>query len=283
MNILVLGYSFTGRYLAARVAGSFPGSLRVAEETFARLGALRFLSRDPEAVRGAGLLPFDPGESLRFGLVLDTVPVLVEEQPAYLDFVRPLMIDGDPPTYVHVSSTSVYPDRLGEPGRPSPLLPALDENSEVEQSNPRALKRLHLERAVRRHYPQACLLRSAGLYGPGRALPLMIQNGNLSRVAAENKLVSRIHVADLLRLAISLAQHPAPGPSVVNGVDCEPSPNAVTFDYLEKLLGITLDGPWRTTEPSGRSITSLYARALIGDYEFPTFREGFVDALRSSG
>ena len=72
--------------------------------------------------------------------------------------------------------------------------------------------------------------------------------------------------------------------NLVNAVDRRPSCNRETFEYLERLLGITVPGDWRNEAPKGRMVVSKYADGLLGGhYRFPTYREGFAACLAPAG
>ena len=273
MHVLVLGTSFTGRYLAEhagkphRILSGLPADT----VAFASVERVSFVGRDHARIGELGLRLYDPLEAASVDLILDTVPELVQGRPAFNDVVSEVL-EHSGACYVHVSSTSVYP------GVATGDAPFVDEGTPPDPATERAQGRLELEESIMRAYPDARLLRSAGLYGPRRALPLRFACGDFGRAAAGNRIVSRIHVADLNRLAISLA---APeSPRLVNGVDECPSDNRTTFLYLEELLSIHIPGNWRTQMPEGRAVRSTFASALLlGRFLFPSFREGFADVV----
>ena len=262
MHVLFLGTSFTGRYLAAQVADSSPA--------FEGVDRVSFVTRDPKRARNLGLHLYSPGDQGSVDLIVDTVPQLNEGRPAYCDLARGIL-DRTHAVYVLVSSTSVY---AAEPEEERAFV---DETSVPRGGSRRAIDRLALEETVRKEFPQARMLRSAGLYGPGRALPLSFARGDFERALSGNRVVSRIHVADLNRLALALAAPKTP--MIVNGVDELPSENRVTFEFLEDLLSIQIPGSWRQDPPVGRAVRSNHVRALLGELLFPSFREGFLDVV----
>ena len=291
MKILVLGASFTGEYLADH----FP-----EHEVW-------FVSRRAAELRAAGrrVIDFAPEDSTsataalanapRFVAIMDTVPAIADERPGadaaaildppYLALVTALrQIDPALP-FIHVSSTSVFatPDSAADGETPV----ALDETSATEPENDRGLRRLRLEQRVRALIPDACILRSTGIYGPGRSIAIQFRAGNFRRTGSGNQYVSRIHVHDLTRLflAMALLKRADPGDArlrLVHGVDERPTANREVFLFLERELGVTVPGNWRDAPASGRIIRSLYAKNLLGGrYRYPTYVEGFRACLES--
>ncbi|MBE7438020.1 MAG: hypothetical protein HS115_06140 [Spirochaetales bacterium] len=284
MRILVLGGSYTGRYLAAVHAekSAIKRALTVREDlrqAFDSISRVCLVTRSIDAYRSLGFDVLEPHEACRsqFDLVLDTVPQASAGSPAYAESIARLMAGKSAPVYVHISTTSVYP---ANPPALDEGVPCLNEDTPPMPDTDGARNRLQLERLILESYPQARILRSAGLYGPGRALPLMFQAKDFNRLLSGNGVVSRIHVADLLRLAIAMVG--ANTPSLVNAVDACPSANSKTFAYLEDLLGQTLPGSWRGDMPVGRAMESKYARKMLGDYLYPSYVEGFYDVLEQS-
>ncbi len=271
MRVLVLGASYTGRYLA-RYSGMQAGAARTdperqVVEELGRVREVSFLTRHTE-----GVLARDPIRLWEQGwpvdLILDTVPALVDGRPAYHATVQKALSESNA-RYVHVSTTSVYPEA-------SPA-GSVDERTPPHPATPGVALRLQLEEAIREAYPGARILRSTGIYGPGRALPLSFLRGDFRRAETGNRIVSRIHVADLVRLALAMSRPDAP--DLVNGVDEQPSENRATFSFLESLLGLQVPGAWDKGPPVGRAVRSLHARRLLGRYIYPTFREGFADVV----
>jgi nucleoside-diphosphate-sugar epimerase len=188
---------------------------------------------------------------------------------------------------VHVSSTSVFATAGQTTGAASdgPAVTSCDERTEARPDTDRGRLRLALERRVRERYPEACILRSAGIYGPGRSLAVQFRAGNFRRAASGNQYVSRIHVHDLVRLALVLIARCRAAPDdstirLVHAVDERPTANREVFAFLENELGLRVPGKWRDEPPRGRMIRSLYAADLLGRaYRYPTYVEGFRACL----
>ncbi|MEQ9365995.1 MAG: hypothetical protein RIF32_17260 [Leptospirales bacterium] len=214
-------------------------------------------------------------------------------EPPYHALVKDLLARDSSLPYVHVSSTSVLPgsDRgasraaAEESGdaRRAPL--EFDETTPVGPENSRGERRLRLERRIRELYPRAGILRSTGIYGPGRSIASQFQRGDFRRTNSGNVYVSRIHVHDLARLFLAMAaclrkNSDDPMARLVHAVDERPTANEEVFSFLERELSVDVPGDWRGGGPRGRIIRSLYARDLLGDrYRYPTYVEGFRACL----
>jgi len=184
LRILVLGASYTGRFLAA----NFPEHL------------VRFASRDSAKLASLNLIA-DSEDN--YDLILDTVPAIKSENGIalpYLDLCRrhPEAI------LVHISSTSVFAEKFTT-AHPADL-PVFDETAEASPQTNRGLLRLELEGAIRAHFPEAFVLRAGGIYGPGRCIAIQFQKKDFRRADSGNRVVSRIHVYDLCALALALAK-----------------------------------------------------------------------------
>ena len=260
MRVLCLGFSYTGRALSW-------------------LAPVYFLSRTPERVRSAGYRTFpekEPGPPI--DMILDCVPATGQDLP-YQSTVKRILLEFPHTRYVHISSTSVLPNGASED---SAATPVFDETTAPAPDEKRGGARLKLERdVVERYGSRASILRSGGIYGPGRSLIERFARADFSRSTTGNRIVSRIHVADLARLALKLGEARESLP-LVHGVDLRPSPNREVFVYLEQRLGIQIPGTWREDPLTGRRIVSLTAARLLGRYMYPDYRSGFEDCLRRS-
>ena len=273
-RIICLGGSYTGRYLALNFAGQT---------------AVTFLTRSPERLIAEGFCAIRPADVRAFGpldLILDTVPAVKREGEIHLPYRSALagvVKDGNHPTYVHLSTTAVYPP--GVEALREEDLPTCDEDTLPDPQTDRARDRLLLEAAIAGGYSGARILRCGGIYGPGRSLAVRFGKGDFSRARSGNRMVTRIHVHDLCRLVLAVGRTgPGAEPRLINAVDSRASSNLETFQYLEREMGITVPGNWRTQPPRGRKVLSKYASALLGgQYRFPTYREGLADSLCPQG
>ncbi|MCR9143104.1 MAG: hypothetical protein NXI24_12695 [bacterium] len=305
MNILVLGASFTGEYLADHFPDHQVWFLSRRSADLIRAG------RRVYPVNGAG----DAGQPLRFDAIMDTVPAIAAGSenenpnaildPPYMPAVLSLLERDPGLPFIHISSTSVLPGSARDGGtvratdatdgsagsatadstRPA----AFDETTPVGPENSRGMRRLNLERRIRELVPAAAILRSTGIYGPGRSIALQFREGNFRRTASGNVYVSRIHVHDLVRLCLAMATRLRANPNdaavrLVHAVDEKPTANREVFSFLETELGLAVPGDWRDQPAQGRVVRSLYARDLLGGrYRYPTYIEGFRACLAGEG
>lgn len=265
-RILCLGRSFTGTYLSRE----FPVEVR-------------FLSRDTT----------DFDSNFEPDMILDTVPS-VQEGDQILNPLYRTATDHLEIPYIHVSSTSVYPASTHG-------ILEVDEAS-ASGTTDKCLRRLRVEEAVLQHRPEALILRSGGLYGPGRSLPHFLASGKSRFFERGNEIISRIHVHDLCRIILAAAakmqasEDHFPGfnrKRLINGVDPNPSSVEETRQYLEQFytlpeirkalekqgLAAPESLPLPPDVPGQRKVCSRYTEQLIGRFRFPDFKSGFMDSM----
>lgn len=260
MKILVLGGSYTGKYIHNHFSEHI----------------VFFMSRSPADLVSQGYRPWDGAFSWDepFDMILDTVPALLSEKGEIeLPYRYPItkILAAFPETaYVHVSSTSVYPQGI-EAGEISEL-PVYDEKTPPAPENKQGEKRLLLEKNIKAYFSRAKIIRSGGIYGPGRGMAFKIKSGSFPG-SDENRMISRIHVHDLSRICLAAAFSDL---DLVNAVDLHPSPNSETYAYLEDCYGKKIPGNWKDRPVSGRILKSLYAEKLLGEFKYPSYKEGFA-------
>jgi nucleoside-diphosphate-sugar epimerase len=274
MRILCLGGSYTGKALAQLLKDKCE---------------VVFLARDPIALRRVGFQAtsstaiLNSAEQISIDMVVDSVPPVYNADGRlthpYAEATNLVLKQGKMVPIVHLSSTSVYPSMFSEEREEE--LPVLDEDSPTRPESERGVRRELLEEYVSGLWPGIRIVRSGGIYGPGRWLGGRFRAGDFGRIGSGNKMVSRIHVYDLARLILALSNLSGDqGPYVMNAVDEKPSSNKETFTYLEHLLGIKIPGGWREARPQGRKIVSNYVKTLLGDgFMYPSYKEGFAECL----
>ncbi|CAM9092165.1 unnamed protein product [Chrysoparadoxa australica] len=146
----------------------------------------------------------------------------------------------------YLSSTGVYGDRGGgwvcEKDKPQPYHPRTKARYLAEQS---WLKMKQAGTPVE-------VFRIAGIYGPGRsALDTVARyNGDIRLAGADDEtFVSRIHVADIVRVLEASMMRPETG-RVINVADSLPSTRYEVLAYAAKLLGHPRQDP--DVGPEGR-------------------------------
>jgi len=173
---------------------------------------------------------------------------------------------------VYISSTAVYGEARGE----------VDETTPIDVRLPRAALRFAAETAWRAR--GAVVLRAAGIYGPGRGIHVRIANGVFRVPGDGSNVVSRIHVDDLATLVLAALERGRPG-AVYVAADDTPVPQIEAIRFVCEALGRPMPPSVPLAEASetlrhDRHVRNAAARRdLAWAPRFPSYREGFLDAL----
>jgi nucleoside-diphosphate-sugar epimerase len=196
-SVSIVGCGYTGLRLAARWL-----ALGVAVRGFATCPASVRQIADSGATAQTLDLDADPGDQnipdFDGQLVYYAVPPAPTGtgDPRLERFLARLM--GTPRRIVYLSTTGVYGDRAGA---------VVDEETAVAPQSARAVRRVAAELALRdwagARDVSWCILRVAGIYGPGR-LPLeRLRRAEPAIDPAEASPGNRIHVEDLVTACIA--------------------------------------------------------------------------------
>ena len=171
MLTLVIGTGYTGGRVRKRLQGAF--------------GLSKSASFDLDT---ATSLPIDLPDTYR---VIYTVPPAGESGDARLQRFLELL-DPEPQSFVYISTTGVYGDCGGA---------KIDESAAANPGTLRARRRVAAERQLTQ-WAAACgskltILRSPGIYGPGRLGEERLHNKEPVLSAADANPGNRIHVDDL--------------------------------------------------------------------------------------
>jgi nucleoside-diphosphate-sugar epimerase len=139
-------------------------------------------------------------------------------------------IVGLPDRLIYLSTTGVYGDQAGakvdEDTPPAPL---------TERAQRRVAAEIMLRSWAERHGVSWCILRVAGIYGPGR-LPLdRLRRGTAAIVPHEATPSNRIHVTDLVTVCTAAGSAPAADRRIFNVSD---GSEYTLTDYLQKVAAI---------------------------------------------
>lgn len=200
---------------------------------------------------------------------------------AYLHNVESLLAcwkrtKSEPKHVIFVSSTSVYEQSQGE--RVTEITPAVASSSssgvliESEQ--------LLLQSGI-----PSCIVRFAGIYGPGR--DYLIKQV-IAGVAGTAAFTNRIHVTDCVGILSFLAHVVFNGASIPNillASDCEPVTSKVVREWLCGALGLPHDH-LRVSESSSSRTSGLNKRcdnsallAMNYSFTYPGYREGYAEQV----
>jgi nucleoside-diphosphate-sugar epimerase len=198
---IVVGAGYTGKRLVERL-------IEAGEDVVAT-------GRTTPSIAGATCLAFD---------ALQPAPLPVDD--AILVWLAPPpgeVVRGAKRT-VYISSTGVYAPGGGA---------RVDETWPTEPTTESGTARLAAERALP---ADACILRVAGIYGPGRGIEDRLRAGTYRIVGDGGSHVSRIHVDDLVTAIIAAGRSDARGP--INIADDDPAPIGPLADAIAARLGV---------------------------------------------
>jgi nucleoside-diphosphate-sugar epimerase len=171
----------------------------------------------------------------------------------------------------YLSTTGVYEDLEGVIDDSTPL---------PEQPSPKYAA----VRAAEACYRDVggAVLRSPGIYGPGRGIHVRLAHGDFRLSGDGSRYGSRIHVVDLA--ALLLASDRTPGETFVVG-DQEPCPQREIVSWLCQRLDLPFPASAPLSEVHetlrrNRRVDASRALTRLGvTLQFPSYREGFADAL----
>ncbi len=180
-----------------------------------------------------------------------------------------------PGLILFVSSTSVYHQRDGE---------WVDEESEVlpEHFSGRCL--LRAEGLLRESGLPVCVVRFAGIYGPGRDFLLrQVRAGK----GGSHEITNRIHADDCAGFLAHLLRRHFSGDALEPlyiGCDNGPAPGAEVRRWLAERIGVDPDSLVLSTSERGGIKRCSNRRLLASGYRmhYPSYREGY-GALLASG
>ena len=211
---------------------------------------------------------------------------------AYVDGLRNLVAAlharaATPAGVFFTSSTAVYAQDDGS---------WVDESSPTEPSNFRGARMLEAEAVLAASGFPAVSLRLGGIYGPGRTrLVESVRSGRATLRPGPPRFGNRIHRDDaagsLAHLA-TLALAGRPLEPLYLGVDDEPTDEAVVLRWIASQLGMP-EPAARDGEPavgardanraaSNKRCSNARLRATGYRFRFPTFREGYTEAIAAT-
>ena len=179
---------------------------------------------------------------------------------------------------VLISSTSVYGQTNGE---------WVSENDADTTQNITTNILLEAEQNILDAGPAVAILRSSGIYGPGRGhLFLQFMNGTAAIEGDGKRFLNMVHLDDLVEATI-VALEPAGRRGICNITDDEPVTQLNFFKWLSETTGRPLPpfGPEPIPSTRKRRITNkrvsnkLIKKTFGLSHNYPTFREGFTQEL----
>lgn len=186
--------------------------------------------------------------------------------------LAPLLASARAVTYL--STTGVYEDLSGVVDDETPLPAA-----------PSAKYAAVLAAEAAYRAVGGAVLRSPGIYGPGRGIHVRLARGDFRLSGDGSRYGSRIHVRDLARLLLASAV--TPGETFVVG-DLEPCRQRELVDWLCQQLGLPLpaSAPLHEVHETLRRNRRVDARRALErlgvTLEYPSYREGLSAELSTA-
>ncbi|MBX3734408.1 MAG: SDR family oxidoreductase [Verrucomicrobiae bacterium] len=190
-----------------------------------------------------------------------------------------------PAAFAYTSSTSVYGQTTGE---------WVDETAPAEPSTDTGRVLVEVEQLVRdatlTGLVPGCIVRVAGIYGPGRGhLFQQFLRGEARQQGDGSRWINMIHRDDVAGALHAVLEHGRPG-DTYNAVDDQPVRQREFLGWLASELGRPMAPTADPAEagPRKRGITDKRVsnrklRATTGwAPHFPTFREGYADAIAAA-
>lgn len=211
-------------------------------------------------------------------VVFTTAPPTPDEDGyrlAYVDGPRALLdaMPGEPARAILTSTTGVYGADDGRwitaTDAPGPARPTAEIVVEGEAT-------------LAARVPST-IVRSAGVYGPGRRRLIdQILTGAVGVTAGTpDRWTNRIHRDDLAAALALCAIHPSP-PAVAIAVDGSPTPRDTVLRWLADQLGVELGpDPDPTARPTGKRCRNSELVDLAWEPAYPSYREGYPTVLAS--
>ncbi len=174
---------------------------------------------------------------------------------------------------VFISSTSVYRQKSGE---------WVDENSSIENVSYTSKSLLESEKLIATVPGNVSILRSSGIYGPGRGfLFRQFMKGDAQIEGTGERFLNMVHRDDLVEAIIRSLSG---GGGTFNITDDEPVTQLRFFEWLssttDRPLPPIVPEPDPATRKRGitnkRVSNTLFKDTFGFQYKYPTFREGFA-------
>ncbi len=120
------------------------------------------------------------------------------------------------------------------------------------------------------------IVRPAGIYGPGRTR--LIDSVRRGQKFNHQRWTNRIHRDDLVHGLERLALDSKP-PDLVHAVDSLPAQMGEVAAFIADRLGVPVPGHVEDEKPGGKRIDGTRFSSLVGELDYPTYRDGFASML----
>ena len=281
MNLLIFGYGFTGRALAARMKQHGWSVAAAVRSPAARVQA------EADGVKGLALQDA-PAAALAADAILIAAPPTDHGCPGF-DLLEPALGSGKAKArwIGYLSTTGVYGDHEGR---------WVYESSPTNAMSIEGARRVGAERdwlglSNDLGLPVA-VFRLPGIYGPGRSPFDRLREGTAHRLIKPGQVFSRIHVDDLAAgLEASIAR-PRAG-AIYHLCDDDPAPSQDVTAFAAELIGVP-PPPIEPYDDSGampavrrfyrenKRVSNALAKAELGwRPAYPSYRDGLPAVLEA--
>lgn len=232
-EILLLGGGYTLGFLAGRLA---PGSFVISSRNFETITSYK--------QKGwlAAQADLSCKESIRALLsnypdiktVIDSIPPVASSEKErddcyrdYFELLKSTAVD----RAVFLSSTGVYGTTDGS---------WVDERTKTSPLSDSGKKRLQVEKLYCKSGIKSCCLRLSGIYGPGRGIRKLLEQGSYTTIAGEDRWTNRIHVEDIAGVLEGVLSFKGKLPELINLSDDKPSLSSEVLRFYCENFGYAL-------------------------------------------
>ena len=286
MKVLIFGLGYVGSQLA--------GELITAGHEV--VGVRRTIDEGPTSsfeIRAADVL--HPPDLQALPQPVDAVVYCVSSSRGGVDVFRKVFGDGtknllqwlakNPPArLLFTSSSSVYGQTDGS---------TVTEESDAVPDSETGQILVNAEREILRTAAawdcRATILRVAGIYGPERGhLFLKYLRDEATITGDPHRHLNQIHRDDVASVIRQPIEHDSP-PKIINVADDEPVTQTAFFEFLSQRLGKSIPPTGESTPRRKRAVTDkrvsnrLLRGEFGGKFQFPTFREGYLEEMKRLG
>lgn len=281
MTVFFFGYGFSSGW-AAHMLREQDAGVTIAATVRSAEKAGRLHDVEPHVFDGTAPGPTVGDALRRSSAVVLSIPPGEAGDPALLHHRTDL--DGGPLDWLcYYSTVGVYGDFGGA---------WIDEGAPLVPRNERSDRRVLAEQAWRDYAAERgvplCILRLAGIYGPGRSTFDKIADGSARRVIKPGQVFNRIHVADIGR--VTALARAARLDGTFNLADDEPAPPQDLVSYAAGLMGVEPppEVPFEVAEftpmqksfyTDNKRVSNAAIKSALGiDLLYPNYRVG-LDAI----
>lgn len=169
----------------------------------------------------------------------------------------------------------------------------IDEDAATRPVNRRSQRRVEVEEQwrafARERGVPLCILRLAGIYGPGRSAFDKLRSGDARRIVKPGQVFNRIHVEDIGRITMLAAEARLDG--TFNLADDEPAPPQDLVTHAAGMIGVAappevafvdadLSPMARSFYNDNKRVSNARIKQALGVHLIhPTYREGLASIL----